>query len=58
LSIYTQIKSKKNQTSSVKAAGGCKWWLGSDSWWLAAASGGCSDSWWLQVVVTFLDLLD
>jgi len=27
------------------AAGGCKWWLGGDSWWL-------------QVVVAFLDRLD
>jgi len=26
-------------------AGGCKWWLGSDNWWL-------------QVVVAFLDLLE
>jgi hypothetical protein len=45
LPIYTQIESKKNQTSSVKAVGGCKWWLGGDSWWL-------------QVVVAFFDLLD
>jgi len=52
LPIYTQIESKKNQTLSVKAAGGiqlvaggCKWWLGGDSWWL-------------QVVAAFLDLLD
>jgi len=53
------LKVRKNQTSSVKAAGGTQ--LVAGSWQLAA--GGCKwwlggDSWWLQVVVAFLDLLD
>jgi len=48
------LKVRKNQTSSVKAAGGtqqvagCKWCL------RRLTAGGCK--WWL--VVAFLDLLD
>jgi len=39
LPIYTQIESKKNQISSVKAAGGIQLAAASGGW--AVTAGGC-----------------